>query len=73
MENTGLQDGVEIDVMLPSSTLHKCANMEFNNKYDYSLMNGKMSTPKYSSVSTLNSTSLTSINYQVGSLQNPIH
>ena len=31
MENTGLQDDDDIDVMLPSSTLHQYSNMEYNN------------------------------------------
>ena len=33
IENTGLQDGVEIDVMLPASTIHKQTNIECNNDY----------------------------------------
>ena len=34
-ENNGLQDGVDIDVMLPASTLHQYANMEYKNEYHY--------------------------------------
>ena len=30
MENTGLKDGVGINVMLPASTLHKYYSMEYN-------------------------------------------
>ena len=31
MENTGMQYGVDIQFMLPAYTLHKYANIEFNN------------------------------------------
>ena len=31
IENSGLQYGFEIDVMLPASTLHQYDNMEYNN------------------------------------------
>ena len=33
MKNTGLQDGVDIDVMLSESTLHQYSNTECNNYY----------------------------------------
>ena len=41
MKNTGLKDGDGIDVMLPASTLHQYANMEYKNEYCYHLMNGE--------------------------------
>ena len=44
MEDTGLQDGVDIDAMLYESTLYKYANMEWNNESNYPLMNVKIST-----------------------------
>ena len=53
MENTGFQDDIDIDVMIPESTIHQYANMEHNNEYHYSLINGKISTSKNSSISTL--------------------
>ena len=31
MDNTGLQDVVDIDVMLPISTRHQYANKKYNN------------------------------------------
>ena len=40
-ENTRINDGVDIDVMLPTSKLHQYENMEYNNEYHYPLMNGK--------------------------------
>ena len=46
MEDTGLQDGVEIDAILPASTIHQYANMECNNESHPPLMNGKMSPLK---------------------------
>ena len=48
MKNTGLQDGVDIDVMLPASTIHKYSNIEYNNGYHYPLMNSKITTPNNS-------------------------
>ena len=63
MEDTGLQDGVDIYVMLPASTLHKYYNMKLNNDSNHPFMNGKISTSKNSSVSTLTSLYVTSINY----------
>ena len=42
IEDTGLQDGLGIDVMLPESTIHQCANIEYNNEYNNPLVNGKM-------------------------------
>ena len=50
MEYTRLQDGVDIYCMLPASTLHQYANMEYNNEYYYPSMNGKISTYKNSTV-----------------------
>ena len=44
MENNGLKDGVNIDVMLPASTLHQYENMEYKNEYHYLFMNVKIST-----------------------------
>ena len=73
MEDTGLQDGVDIDVMIPASTLHQYANMEYNNDSHFPFMNGKRSTSNNSSVSTLTPPSVTSIKDEVFSLQNPIH
>ena len=43
MEGTGLQDVVDINVMLPASTIHQNANMEWNNYYNLSFMDGKIS------------------------------
>ena len=33
MLNTGLQDGVDVDVLLSTSTLNQYANMEYNNEF----------------------------------------
>ena len=33
MKNTGLQDGFDIDVLLPVWTLHQYSNTEYNNQY----------------------------------------
>ena len=52
-KNTGLQDVVDINFMLPSSTPYRYANMEYNNEYHYPLINGIMSTLKKPSVSTM--------------------
>ena len=41
IENTGLKDGDDIDVMLSTSTLNKYANMEYNNENHPTLVNGK--------------------------------
>ena len=41
MENDGLQDSVDIDLMVTASTLQQYANMEYNNEYYYPLMNSK--------------------------------
>ena len=57
-ENNGLSDGVDIDYMLPASTLNQYFNMEYNNGHHNLQSNGKISTPKKSSVSTLNSPSV---------------
>ena len=46
MEDNALHDGVDIDVMLPASTVHQYANTEFNNDYTPPLMNGKIPTKK---------------------------
>ena len=73
MEYTGFQDGVDIDVILTSSTLHKYASTEFNNYYHPPLTDSKISTSKNYSISTLTSPSVTSINDEVCSLQNPVH
>ena len=72
MEYTGFQDGVDIDVILTSSTLHKYASTEFNNYYHPPLTDSKISTSKNYSISTLTSPSVTSINDEVFLLQNPI-
>ena len=45
-EDSRLQDGVEIDAILYSSTIHQYANMECNNESHPPLMNGKMSPLK---------------------------
>ena len=34
MEDTGLQNGVDIDVIIPASTLHQYPNMQYNNEYN---------------------------------------
>ena len=47
--------------------------MEYNNECHYPLMNGTISTSNYSSVSTLTSPSITSINDKVCPLQDTIH
>ena len=60
--DTGLQDGVDIDAMLSASALHQYANMECNNESQTPLINFKMSPSNNSSVSTLTSPSITSIN-----------
>ena len=57
-ENNGLPDGVDIDYMLPASTLNQYFNMEYNNGHHNLQSNGKISTPKKSSVSRLNSPSV---------------
>ena len=44
MEDGGLQYGVYIDVMLPTSTLHQYENMVCNNDYHYPLINGNIPT-----------------------------
>ena len=46
MKYNGLQDGVEIDVMLPVSTLNKYANMKYNNQHDDLWRNCNISTLK---------------------------
>ena len=65
-------DGVDIDFMVPASTLNKYVNMECNNDYHTPLMAFKMSTLK-SSVSTLTLPYVTSRNDELFSSQNPIH
>ena len=55
IENTGFQNGDEIDVMLHASTMNQYENMEHNNEYHYPLTNGNMSTLKNSSIYTLTS------------------
>ena len=42
MENSVLQDGIDIGVMLPESALQQYSNLEDNNEYHYLSMNGKM-------------------------------
>ena len=59
MENNGLKDGVNIDVMLPASTLHQYDNVRYNNEYNYPLIHGKISISNNSSVSILISPSIT--------------
>ena len=73
MKETGFQYGVDTDAMLSISTIHQYTNMEFNNAYHPPLMDVKMARSNSSSVSTLTSTSVTSKNDEVFSLQNPIH
>ena len=73
MEDTVLQDGVDIDAMLSASTPHQYANMEYNNDYNQTLTNGKISTSKISSVSTLTPPYDNPRNDEVCSLKNPIH
>ena len=70
MESTGLHYGVDFDFMLPASTLHQYSNMEYNDEYNYLFINGTISTSNNSSVSTLMSPSVTSINEKVCLLQN---
>ena len=59
--------------MLSESTLHQYANMECNNEYNSPFTNDKIPPSNNSSVLTLASTSVTSINDEVYSSQNPIH
>ena len=73
MENTRLQGGIDIDVMLPASTLHQYSNMYYNNEYHYPFMNGKIPTSKNSSILTSYSPSVNSTNEEVCSLQIPIN
>ena len=61
-ENYGLPDSVDIDDMLPSSALNQFINMEYNNEDNKFQINGNISTPNKSSVSTLTSPSVTSTN-----------
>ena len=42
MEDTGFQDGVDIDDMSSASTLNQYVNMEFNNESNHPLINGTM-------------------------------
>ena len=65
MKNTGLQDGVDIDVMLPESTLHQYSKMEHKNEYHYPRVKGKTPTSKKSSVYILASPSINSTNIEV--------
>ena len=58
MENTGLHDGVDIDVILSLFKLHQYSNMEYNNEYHYLFINDKMSISNNSSVFILNSPSI---------------
>ena len=48
MENTGLQDGVDIGVMLPEYTINQYTNMEYNNEYNYLFMNVEIKISKSS-------------------------
>ena len=73
MEDSRFQDGVDIDFMLPASILYKYANIESNKYSCPPFMNGKTTTIKNSSVSTFTSTSITSKNDEICSLQNKIH
>ena len=61
-ENTGLQDGVDVDGMLPIPTIYLFANVEYNNEYNYLLVNSNISIPNNSSCYTLTSPSGTSKN-----------
>ena len=72
-ENNGLPDGVDIDDILPASVLNQCVNIKYNNKYCKFQINSNIPTSNYSSVPTLTSPSVTSKNYEVCSLFNPIH
>ena len=38
MENNILKDGVDVDVLLPESTLHQYVYMECNHEYHYLMM-----------------------------------
>ena len=71
-EDTGLKYGFDIDIMLPEYTINQYTNMECNNCSRYPLMNGKMSPSNNQPVSTFITPSVTSINDEVCSLQNPI-
>ena len=73
MEDTVLQGGVGIGVILTSSTLHQYFNMGCNNESHYPLINGKITPSNNSSVSTLTSTSDNSRNDKVFWLQKSIH
>ena len=46
MEDTGLQDGVDIDYMLYASKIHQYINMECNNESDTLLVISKFSPLK---------------------------
>ena len=46
MQSTESQAGVDIDIVLPTSKINQYENMEYNNEYDSSLMNGKTPTSK---------------------------
>ena len=72
MEDTGLQNGVEIDAMFSTSTLRQYVNMGYNNESHSPLMNVNISPSNISSVSTLTSLSDSSIKDELSSLQNPI-
>ena len=73
MENNGLPDVVDIEVMLAASTLNQYTNMEYNNEHNNLLRNGNSSTSNNSSVSTLTSPSVKSKNDEGCSLFSPIH
>ena len=46
MENTGIQDKVDINNMLSASTINQYSNMKCNNESCYPLINGKMAPKK---------------------------
>ena len=69
MEDTGLQDGVDIDAMLSASTLFQYSNMEFNNESNSTFINSTTSPSKYRSISIFTSPAVNSINYEVCSFK----
>ena len=73
MEDTGLQDGVDIDGILSAWTLYQYSNMEHNNEYQFPLINNKTSSSNNYSVSILPQPYVTSRNDEVRSWQNTIH
>ena len=71
-ENNGWPDGVDIDDMLPASTLNQHVNMEYNNEH-YKLHSNGNSSKFNSLVSTLTSPYVTLKNAKWRSLLSSIH